>query len=69
MIYAADELQNPLPHAVMLFEGDRNRIGWRNDFSPNCYGLRLSIQHCMKEEGGLTIVNCSAKIGGERKLF
>ena len=30
-IYAVDELQNPLPRRTMLFEGDTNSTGGRND--------------------------------------
>ena len=35
VIYAADELQNTLPRKTMLFEGDANSAGERNDVSPN----------------------------------
>ena len=52
VIYAEDELQNPLPRTTMLFEGDRNSTGGRNGVLPNSQELRLSIQHCMKGEGG-----------------
>ena len=31
VIYDADELQNPLPRKTMLFEGDTNSTGERND--------------------------------------
>ena len=30
VIYAVDELQNPLPCTTMLFEGDRNSTEGRN---------------------------------------
>ena len=52
VICAVDELQNPLSRTTMLFEGDRNSTGGRNGVFPNSKGLRLSIQHCMKGEGG-----------------
>ena len=35
----------------MLFEGDMNNTGGRNDVSSKSEGLRLSIQHYMKGEG------------------
>ena len=35
VIYAVDELQNPSPRTIMLFEGDRNSSGGRNDAFPN----------------------------------
>ena len=50
VIYAVDELQNPLPRTTMLFEGDRKSTKGRNGVFPNSYSLRLSIQHCMKGE-------------------
>ena len=31
VIYAVDEQQNPLPRKTMLFEGDKNSTGGRND--------------------------------------
>ena len=34
VIYALDELQNPLPCTTMLFEGDRNSTGGRNCVLP-----------------------------------
>ena len=52
VIYAVDELQNPLPRTTMLFEGDTNGTGGGNDFFPNSQVLLLSIEHCIKEEGG-----------------
>ena len=44
MIYAVDELQNPLPRTTMLFEGDRNSTAEKNG------ELRASAidRHCMK---------------------
>ena len=41
VIYAVDEQQNSLPHKTMLFEGDANSTGGRNDVFPSSYGLRL----------------------------
>ena len=35
VIYAVDELQNPLLRTTMLFEGDRNSTGGRNGVFPN----------------------------------
>ena len=35
MIYAVDELQNPLPRKTMLFEGDTNSTGGINDVFPS----------------------------------
>ena len=35
VIYAADEQQNPLPRKTMLFEGDTNSTGGRNDVFPS----------------------------------
>ena len=35
VIYAVDEQQNPLPRKPMLFEGDTNNTGGRNDVSPS----------------------------------
>ena len=35
VIYAVDEQQNPLPHKTMLFEGDTNSTGGRNDVFPS----------------------------------
>ena len=31
VIYAVDEQQNPLPRKTMLFEGDTNNTGGRNE--------------------------------------
>lgn len=36
VIYAVDELQNPLPRTAMLFEGNTNSTGGRSDVFPNC---------------------------------
>ena len=56
VIYAADEQQNPLPRKTMLFEGDTNSTGGRNDST-------------LYEGGrGLTIVVSDAKIGREWKI-
>ena len=35
VIYAVDELHNPLPRKTMLFEGDTNSTGGRNDVFPS----------------------------------
>ena len=35
VIYAVDELQNSLHRTTMLFEGDTNSTGRRNDVFPN----------------------------------
>ena len=35
MIYAVDELRNPLTRKTMLFEGDTNSTGGRNDVFPS----------------------------------
>ena len=35
VIYAVDELQNPLPRTTMLFEGDTSSTGGRNGVFPN----------------------------------
>ena len=35
VIYAVDELQNPLPRKTVLFEGDTNTTGGENDVFPN----------------------------------
>ena len=35
VIYAVDEKQNPLPRKTMLFEGDTNSTGGRNDVFPS----------------------------------
>ena len=35
MIYAIDEIQNPLPHKTMFFEGHMNSTGGRSDAFPN----------------------------------
>ena len=35
VFYAADELQNSLPHTAMLFECDRNNAGGRNSVFTN----------------------------------
>ena len=35
VFYAVDKQQNPLPRKTMLFEGDTNSTGGRNDVSPS----------------------------------
>ena len=35
VIYVLDEQQNPLPRKTMLFEGDTNSTGGRNDVFPS----------------------------------
>ena len=35
VIYAVDEQQNSLPRKTMLFEGDTNSTGGRNDVFPS----------------------------------
>ena len=35
VIYAVDEQQNPLPRKTMLFEGDTNNTGGKNDVFPS----------------------------------
>ena len=34
VIYAVDKQLNPLPHKTMLFEGDTNSTGGKNDVFP-----------------------------------
>ena len=42
VIYAVDELQNPHPRKTMLFEGDTNSTGGRNDVFPSLSKSLLS---------------------------
>ena len=55
MIYAVDEQQNPLPRKTMLFEGDTNSTGGRNDVFPTLYnggrGLKIVILAAKKGLG------------------
>ena len=53
VIYAIDELQNPLPRKTMLFEGHMTSTFGRSDACPNSLGPWLLIQHCMRGGGGL----------------
>ena len=52
MIYATDELQNPLPRKTMLCEGDMNSAAGRSDAILHSKVFRLSIQHCITGERG-----------------
>ena len=53
MIYATDELQNPLPLKTMLCEGDMNNPVRRSDAFLHNLRFPLSTQHCMTGGGGL----------------
>ena len=63
VIFAVDEQQNPLPRKTMLFEGDTNSNGGRNDVFPSSYGLWLSIQHCITGEGDSQLLIFAARKG------
>ena len=68
VVYAADELQNPLPRTTMLFKDDTNSTGLRNNVSPK---IRASaIEPTLYERGrGPTIVISAAKIGWGWKIL
>ena len=53
MIYATDELQNPLPLEIMLCEGDMNNPIGRSDLFLHNQRFPLASQHCMTGGGGL----------------
>ena len=69
MIYAVNEQQNPLPRKTMLFEGDTNSTGGRNDVFPSSYGLRQSIQHCITGEGGSQLLFLQRKRTGVENSY
>ena len=52
MIYAVDELQNPLPRKTVSCGGDTNSTGGENDVFLRSLGLLRSILHCVTMEGG-----------------
>ena len=53
MIYAIDELQNPLPRKTMLFEENMTTVFGRSDALPYSKGPWLLIEHCKRGKGGL----------------
>ena len=53
MIYATDELQNPLPLKTMLCEGDMNNLVGRSDVFLHNLRFPLSTQNFMTGRGGL----------------
>ena len=68
MTYAVDKLQNPLLSKTMLFEGDTNTTGGRNDVFPSSLGLLLLIQHCVMVEGGSQLLFLQQKKDGGRNF-
>ena len=61
MIYATDELQNPLPLKTMLCEGDMNNPVRRSDAFLYNWSFPLSTQHFMTGEGVCTPIGDTKK--------
>ena len=51
MIYAIDEIQNPLLHKTMLFARHMNSTGGRTHAFPNNYVFWTTVQLCKKGNG------------------